>query len=172
MEKLIEITDKNIGQKPKEVLYWKVRNSARAIVIDKEHNTIGLLHVTKRKYHTLPGGGINDGESILEGLQREILEEIGCKVKILQKFAIVIENRSHTELRQRSHIFVAELVEKGQANPNQEEIETESIPKWLSLDDTIKVIKKESKENKDYEYKFMFERDIEVLEQYKKSLKN
>jgi len=172
MEKLIEIKDKDLKLTPKEVLYWRIRDAARAIVVDKNTNQIGLLHVTKRNYHTLPGGGLNEGESVLEGVQREVLEEIGCKVKFISKFATVIEHRSQVELRQRSHIFIAELLEKVQANPTEEEIQSGSIPKWLSLDDAIKTIKKESKESRDYEYKFMFARDIMILEEYKKLLKN
>ncbi len=171
MEKLIEITDKEIGEKSREVLYWKVRDAARAIVIDPKTNQIGLLHVTKRKYHTLPGGGLNDGESVLEGVQREVLEEIGCKIKVLNKYAKVIEHRTHTELKSRSHYFITELLEKVETKPTEEEIESGSIPVWVTLNEAIKTIKKESKETKDYEYKFMFARDIMVLEEYKKSLK-
>lgn len=51
-----------------------------------------LMHrvgVTKNKdiqeYYTFPGGGLEDGESLEEGTKREIEEEFGVKVEIVEK---------------------------------------------------------------------------------------
>ena len=58
----------------------KLRNSAKAIIIQNNR----LLAIRGKDpwgdYYLLPGGGQRAGETILEALQRECLEEIGTTV--------------------------------------------------------------------------------------------
>jgi 8-oxo-dGTP diphosphatase len=59
-----------------------VRNSAKAIIIRD-----GRLLVIRNKdeegdWHTLPGGGQQNGETLPAALQRECLEEIGVPVEV------------------------------------------------------------------------------------------
>lgn len=58
-----------------------IRNSAKAIVISE--GRILLNRCTSRfgEYYALPGGGQNPGESLLEAVKREVLEETGYSVK-------------------------------------------------------------------------------------------
>ena len=46
-------------------------------------------NVRKRKnisdYYTFPGGGLEDGETLEEGVIREIKEEFGITVKVVKK---------------------------------------------------------------------------------------
>ena len=57
-----------------------IRNSAKAIVISE--GRILLNRCTSRfgEYFALPGGGQNPGETLLEAVKREVLEETGYKV--------------------------------------------------------------------------------------------
>jgi 8-oxo-dGTP pyrophosphatase MutT (NUDIX family) len=52
------------------------RQAARAIVINGEN----ILMLYTQRYHdyTLPGGGIDEGEGIINGLIRELKEETGA----------------------------------------------------------------------------------------------
>ena len=58
-----------------------IRNSAKAIVIDG--GRILLNRCTSRfgEYYALPGGGQNPGETLIEAVKRELLEETGYHVK-------------------------------------------------------------------------------------------
>lgn len=55
------------------------RTAGRAIIFDGDK--VALIHVSKQDYYMLPGGGIED-EAIPVALVREIMEEVGCKIKI------------------------------------------------------------------------------------------
>ena len=39
-----------------------------------------------KTYYTIPGGGVENGESIIDAVKREILEEIGITVEITDKY--------------------------------------------------------------------------------------
>lgn len=54
---------------------------AASAVIRNEKGDIALVR-TERRGWELPGGQIEIGESLIEGLQREIFEECGIQVKL------------------------------------------------------------------------------------------
>ncbi|MEW6617904.1 MAG: NUDIX domain-containing protein [bacterium] len=54
-----------------------------ALVILKEDKILLVQHQKKgRKYWLLPGGRVDFGESLIEALERELLEEANIKVKV------------------------------------------------------------------------------------------
>ena len=74
MKELLEIDKKNydengsIGRRP----------SVRGIII--KDGKIAMMHSLKYNYYKLPGGGIEPGETLIETLIREVLEESGLSV--------------------------------------------------------------------------------------------
>jgi len=67
------------GAAPGDYHAFVLRQASRAIVFDGDK--VALIHVSKRGYYMLPGGGIED-EDAPSALAREILEEVGCEVAI------------------------------------------------------------------------------------------
>lgn len=74
---------------------------------------IALMHrekVMKRKdfqeYYTIPGGGLEEGETIEEGTIREIKEEFGIDVKVIEK---LYEMKSE-KFNQREIFFLCEYI--------------------------------------------------------------
>ena len=57
-----------------------------------------------RTYHVLPGGQVEDGESPAEAARREVHEELGLLVKILDAVAVVHFGDS------TQHYFTAEVI--------------------------------------------------------------
>jgi len=54
-----------------------------AIVIIKEERILLVQHKKKgRKYWLLPGGRVNFGETLIEAIQREMVEEANVEVKV------------------------------------------------------------------------------------------
>ena len=69
----------------------KPYTAARAVLLD-ENNMVAILYLEKLNFYTLPGGGIDDGETIEQALAREMQEETGCKCDIICELGIIEEN--------------------------------------------------------------------------------
>lgn len=55
----------------------------RALIFDQQQNTVFLIRHTYVPGWQLPGGGVEAGETAMEALHREIIEE--CNVEILER---------------------------------------------------------------------------------------
>ena len=68
-------------------------------------------NVRKRKnisdYYTFPGGGLEDGETLEEGVIREIKEEFGITVKVVKK----LYEMESEKFKQKEYFFLCEYVD-------------------------------------------------------------
>lgn len=125
----------------------KPRKSARALIVRD-----GQLLVMHRKrfdmkthqwieYHSIPGGGIEKGETPQAAVVRELHEEMGVTIKVLNEIA-------HWTGRDFEHyIYSAALVSDG-LNPvlmpdSEEALEwhtehNQFIPRWIAIDSLTK----------------------------------
>lgn len=166
MKFLKTITDKDFDSNIPAPEKYKEREAARAVVFDKDNN-VAILHVTKDHYHKIPGGGIEEGEDIMQALKREVLEEIGCEIENIKELGIIEEYRNKHPLHQTSYCFTANVFgEKGKPNFTAKEIAGGFEVTWLSLDDAIEVIRNED-ESEIYESDFMTKRDLAFLKEAK-----
>lgn len=102
--------------------HFKERFAARAVLLD-QNNNVHLLHVTKRGYHKLPGGGVEAGEDIKVALERELLEEVGCKAEVIAEVGQIIEYRDQFNMKQTSYCFLArQLGDQGETALEDDEI--------------------------------------------------
>ena len=146
---------------------YKERKAARAIVFDGEKD-VALLHVTKNKYHKLPGGGIEQGEDIKTALRREALEEIGCAIGNIRDLGIIEEYRNKFALHQTSYFFLADVAgEKGTPHLEEGEIADGFKTEWMSLNDAVKTLEGEVGVE-DYEGRFIQARDLTFLKEARK----
>lgn len=146
---------------------FRLRKAARAVVFDNE-NKIAILNVANHGYHKLPGGGVEEGEDLMKALEREMTEEIGCKISVVGEIGKIIEYRDEQNLRQESFCYLANLVgEKGQSDFTEEEINDGFGVIWVSLDEAIEIMEKDQPD--DYDGKFIKIRDLCFLEEVKKT---
>jgi len=119
-----------------------IRNSAKAILIRN-----GALLCTKNvgwrgdNYYLLPGGGQEHGETLVQALQRECLEEIGARVSVKSLRYVreyIGKNHAFAErqsgVHQLEYMFECELLDEPNhaiaANPDAGQ--TDLI--WIALD--------------------------------------
>lgn len=142
------------------------RRAARAVVLD-ESGAVGLLHVTKESYFKLPGGGIDDDEEITEALQRELLEELGCRAEIMAELGQVLEYRDYWQMVQTSYTYIAQLVgTKGHSRFTDLEHSKGFTPCWQpSIEAAIEAIETQQPHGEEHPlgYAFMQARDIAIL---------
>jgi 8-oxo-dGTP pyrophosphatase MutT (NUDIX family) len=145
---------------------WKERRASRAVVLDVQ-NQVALLFVSKHGYYKLPGGGIEEGEDVVEALKRECLEEIGCEIEIKQEIGMTIEYRSKFQVRQESYCWLACVKgEKGEPHFEQDEIDDGFQVIWSSLDEAIRMVEKSNTE--EYQSGFIVPRELILLREAKK----
>ncbi len=162
MKELARINPENVSEE--EVRGYRVREAARAIVTDAD-GKIALLHVSKKNYYKLPGGGLDEGEDILTALRRECQEEIGCAIDVLGEIGSIVEFRKIFTLKQTSYCYVARVVgEKRTPSFMGDEIEEGFKEVWLSYEDAERALA-ESKAT-DYEGSaYIVPRDILFLKE-------
>ncbi|MCE0558169.1 MULTISPECIES: NUDIX hydrolase [unclassified Motilimonas] len=118
------------------------RLAARAIVLRGED--ILMLYTQRYDDYTLPGGGIDAGENIEQGLIRELQEETGAtNITKLQAFGCYEEFRPwHKDdadlMQMKSYCFTCEIDAKlGATNYEDYEIKNGMKPVWINIFDAI-----------------------------------
>ena len=168
MEVLRIIRDADIGAVGSIPAAYRERVAARAVVFDA-NGEIALQHMTKQDYHKLPGGGVEEGESVEAGLARELAEEIGCAVGNVRELGLIEEFRGGRGLHQVSHCFVADVTgEKSAPNPDEGEVAAGAEAVWMGLEDAIRTLEEEGVRVGEYSAKFTSLRDLTLLREARK----
>ncbi len=83
------------------------RYTSRAI-LKRSDGLYALIYTKKFHLYMLPGGGIENDESPMDAVKREILEETGCVCTNAVELGVICENRGYCNYTQNSHYFFAE----------------------------------------------------------------
>lgn len=118
-------------------------------------------NITTTKYQ----GGIDDGENIKEALIREVLEEVGSKIEIMDEVGKIIEFRSKLNLKQTSYCYIGKIISRGMTTFTEEERNQNFKLIWISLDEAISKVRNDKPTN--YEGKFIQQRDLIFLKTVK-----
>ena len=140
------------------------RRKVRTILINEE-GKYALTYEAASRIHTLPGGGIEEGEDPKAALQREVYEETGCSCDMIFPLGIVCENRYHADTAVTSYYYVTHTKTKnGVPQFTDEEIALGTVTGWFSLTEALHLIK-DAEHDTDHK-KFLRARDLSVLEFY------
>lgn len=143
---------------------YTLRKSARAILLN-DSGKMATQYLEKYTFHKLPGGGVDDGESVEEALRREILEEVGCDLKMTRPIGVVIEYRNKYKLLHISYCYLAEVIGAvGQPKLEAEEIEEGQVTLWLDPKEVLEKMKTDVPGK--YEGRFILKREIAFLEEF------
>lgn len=148
-----------------------IRNSVRCLLIN-QNQEICLLYSRARDYYAIPGGGIEPGESLLQALNRETLEETGYLLKNPKPIGNI-----HEQLYDRvttTFFFSAQPDKILHSNYMPDELEEDYILKWLSPSKALQIFQTVCNEQQlhnfpSYKGAFISYRFLELLQYYIKN---
>lgn len=152
------------SQEDSEIDY--TRRAARAVVTN-DLGQVAVMHFTKTGSYKLPGGGIDEGESIETALRREMREEAGYEITAVQELGVVEEDRYYCGMHQTSYCFRARAGQFVGAELTEEEAAEGMELVWIdSIGEAIKAIESSSMLNEDGDrigHEMMKLREIAIL---------
>lgn len=72
---------------------------------------VGIMHFTTTGSYKLAGGGIDEGEDVIDALRREVREEAGYEITDIRELGIVEEQRYFCGIRQLSYCYLARVTD-------------------------------------------------------------
>ena len=121
-----------------------VREIVRCILLD-ENNNVCLEYLLDddgfgpRDYYETPGGGIKPGEDHVKALEREIEEEVGYHIEVLQELGEVKDYYNLIKRRNHNYFYLARRTTP--CPQRLEEDEKKRINKiiWVPIDEAIRL---------------------------------
>jgi 8-oxo-dGTP diphosphatase len=120
---------------------------ARAFVFNDRHE-IAFTHLLfddrygHRDYFETPGGGVNVGESLEDAVKREIQEELGLTIQVVQSLGYVKDFYHLIQRENESHYFVTKVMGEGRmAREPKEALMIDRIA-WMTIDQAIEAFEK------------------------------
>ena len=118
------------------------RIAARGIILDGEN--ILLMYTKRYDDYSFPGGGVDDGEDLVEGVTREIHEETGTKnIEILDDYGVYdeikpIHKKDYDYINMISHFFICDIhKELGEAKLEDYELNNGMEARWINIYEAI-----------------------------------
>jgi len=118
------------------------RKATRAIVLNGEN--ILLLYTERYHDYSLPGGGVDDGESLTDGLKRELTEETGAQnIEVLDEFGLYEEYRPWHKadfelIHMLSYCYICKISETlNETAFESHEIQNGMEPVWVNIHQAI-----------------------------------
>ena len=130
------------------------RIAARGIILDGEN--ILLIHTKRYDDYSFPGGGVDKGETLEDGVKRDINKETGAQnIEIISEYGIYdeikpIHKKDYDFINMVSYFFVCNIhKELGKTSLEDYEVNNGMDARWINIHEAIahnkKVIKNQPK---------------------------
>jgi len=140
------------------------RLTARAIVKNQD-GLYAVMYADKFKLHSLPGGGVEDGEDVLTALRREVYEETGCVCDEVRELGIVAENRAGLDYTQVNYYYVVTTTHApGENHLTEAERANRTVVQWHTFDEMVRLIQEQEFDR--VQAKYLKARDVAALKEY------
>ena len=127
------------------------RSTVRCIVKNKD-NKVAVLYIYcddelfgLRDHYELPGGGIEEGETFIDALHREIKEEIGVTVKDIKEIGIVKVDYNPFRRTDVAYYYSAMVECYGENNLTLEEQKLVTRIEWIEEKKLLDIFQNEIK---------------------------
>ena len=160
MELIKRITDKDILG-TEDITVAEPQKAVRAVLMDW-NGLVAVMYIADWVFYMLPGGRMESGETVLKALEREVLEETGCRLEVIRELGTIDENRAFNNYRLFSYCYLAKVKgKKGNPSMMQDEIDAGTEVRWHSPRKVLELI--EDQDNTDYVMKFIRKRELVLL---------
>ncbi len=140
------------------------RLTARAIVKNQD-GLYAVMYADKFKLHSLPAGGVEDGEDVLTALRREVYEETGCVCDEIKGLGIVAENRASLDYTQINYYYVVTTTHQpGENHLTEAEQANHTEVQWHPFDEMVRLIQEQEFDR--VQGKYLKARDVAALKEY------
>ena len=140
------------------------RLTARAIV-KNQSGMYAVMYSDKFKLHSLPGGGVEEGEDVLTALRREVYEETGCVCDEIKELGIVAENRASLDYTQINYYYVVTTTHQpGESHLTESEQASQTVVQWRTFDEIVRLINEQKFDR--VQGKYLKARDVAALKEY------
>lgn len=166
MKLIAELNDMNMLGQP-GMSDTKPRLTARA-VLQRPDGLFAVMYVGKYGIYILPGGGVDEGESIEDALHREVAEETGCRCREIRHLGVVSENRAHADYTQLSYYYAVQTDDAGEGNHLTDAEKSNGTQlQWHTLEELLHLIGDPVHEVN--QRKYLQARDMAALKEYIKN---
>lgn len=171
MNLICKLTDRDIGEEYIEMESPELKRGARGIVINDD-GKIAVFYKSARNEYKLPGGGLEGDETPEQAFKREVLEETGCEVEIIDNLGIAEEYKNKTNFKQISYVFVGKVIEDThELHLTKSEQKAKAMLLWETPEKALELITNcydqiTADEISVYITKFIVTRDRKILEYY------
>ncbi len=115
--------------------------SCGCVIFDKKtHSKVLIVYEKNRNFWGVPKGHIEKGETEIQTALREVKEEVGINVKVLdEKYRYVINYIIEDKQVDKTSVFyIAEPLDDSMETTNQEAEIADS--KWVTIEEALKII--------------------------------
>lgn len=138
----------------------KIRVASRGLIIDGDK--ILLSHELNTGVYMSPGGGLEEGETLEECCVRELREETGYDVRVVEPFIII--NEYCFETMYVSNYFLCEIIGKGESHLTEIEVEHGIVSEWVEIPKALEIFGEYAKKSEDVGS--LYRREYTVINKY------
>lgn len=140
----------------------KTRESCRGLVI--KDGKILLIHELNKDVYMSPGGGVEEGETLMQCCERELIEEAGLKVNAGEHLFIV--NEYVFDELFIANYFLCEIIGEGKQALTPTEIDHGVTPEWVDIEKAIEIFSHYKEKTPDIESLYL--REYTILNKFMK----